>query len=85
MEQGQDQGQPPRIFLTSGLITIFLQACTGLITITVLKFFVIALPMFVLGTYIGSYFYGAIGEKLYKRIIYILLALLGAFIVYRAI
>jgi uncharacterized membrane protein YfcA len=68
-------------FLISGFIIIFLYSCMGIIATTVLQFFGISLPMFGLGTYIGSHFYGIIGERLYRKIIFILLLFLGAFII----
>ena len=71
--------------IISGPITIFFHACTGLVTGIVLKYFFISLPIFALGTYIGSHFYWTISEKSYKRIILILLNLLGFFIIYKTI
>lgn len=72
-------------FVISGLITILIQACTGLITMSVLTFFIISLPLFALGTYLGSYFYGTIREESYKKIISVLLAVLGFLVIYKAI
>lgn len=69
----------------SGPMTLLFHACAGLVTGTVLKYFFISLPIFALGTYIGSYLYGTISEKSYKKIILILLNLLGFFIIYKTI
>lgn len=69
-------------YTASGLVVVLLHALNGLTTIPVLWYFIISLPALVLGTYIGSFFYGRIGEKTYKRIMFVLLALLGAFLVY---
>jgi len=69
-------------YVASGLIVVFLHAMNGLTTIPVLWYFLISMPALVLGTYFGSFFYGRIGERAYKKIMFILLALLGAFLIY---
>jgi uncharacterized protein len=69
-------------YVASGLIVVFLHAMNGLTTIPVLWYFLISMPALVLGTYFGSFFYGRIGERTYKKIMFILLALLGAFLTY---
>jgi len=71
-------------FLVSGAIVVFFQALSGLTTIVVLRYFLISLPLLFLGTYTGSIFYGKIREEHYKKVILILLALLGGFMIYRA-
>lgn len=70
--------------LVSYVTAVFAQAVSGATTVTVLRFYVIALPALALGTYGGSYFYGKIGEEWYRRVMLILLACLGAFMLYRA-
>jgi uncharacterized membrane protein YfcA len=40
------------------------------------------MPALILGTYLGSFFYGRIGDRTYKKIMLILLALLGVFLIY---
>ncbi len=70
--------------LVSYVTAVFAQAVSGATTVTVLRFYVIALPALALGTYGGSYFYGKIGEEWYRRIMLILLAFLGSFMLYRA-
>lgn len=72
-------------FLVSGVMVVLFHAINGLTTLTVLYFFMVSLPMLILGTYVGSFFYGKIKEEDYKRIMFILLAFLGAFMIYRAI
>lgn len=72
-------------FMVSGVAVIFFHALSGLTTITVLRFFLVSLPLLFLGTYTGSFFYGKIKEKDYKRVMLILLAFLGGFMIYRAI
>ena len=72
-------------FLVSGVMVVVFHAINGFTTLTVLCFFVVSLPMLILGTYVGSFFYGKIKEEDYKRIMLILLGFLGAFMIYRAI
>ena len=71
-------------FLVSGAIVVFFQALSGLTTIVVLRYFLISLPLIFLGTYTGSIFYGKIQEEHYKKVMLILLAFLGGFMIYRA-
>jgi len=71
-------------FLVSGAIVIFFQALSGLTTGIVLRYFLISVPLILLGTYTGSIFYGKIREKHYKKVMLILLAFLGGFMIYRA-
>lgn len=68
----------------SGLTVVFFHAISGLTTLMVLRFFGIALPMLILGTYIGTLFYGIIKEDQYRKVILALIAFLGAFMIYRA-
>ena len=69
-------------YVASSLVVVLLHAMNGLTTIPVLWYFLISMPALVLGTYFGSFFYGRIGENRYKRIMLILLALLGVFLIY---
>jgi uncharacterized membrane protein YfcA len=70
--------------LISYVTAVLAQAVSGATTVTVLRYYVISLPALTLGTYGGSYFYGKISEEWYRRIMLILLACLGAFMLYRA-
>jgi uncharacterized membrane protein YfcA len=72
-------------YVASGLVVVVLHALNGLTTMPVLKYFLISMPALVLGTYIGSFFYGRIDEKTYKKVMFILLAFLGAFLIYGAL
>jgi uncharacterized membrane protein YfcA len=47
----------------------------------VLKYFGVSLPALFLGTYAGSLFYGRINDTQYKKIMFVLLGLLGVFMV----
>ncbi len=69
-------------YIISAPLAILIQAGAGLITFKVFKYYLISFPMFALGTYLGSYFYGIIKEQSYKKIIFILLGFTGVFIIY---
>lgn len=69
-------------FVASGLVVVIFHAMNGLTTILVFRYFLISLPALVVGTYVGSFFYGRIGENTYKKIMFLLLALLGTFLIY---
>jgi uncharacterized membrane protein YfcA len=72
-------------FAVSGGVVVFFQAVNGLTTLTVILYFLFSTPLLILGTYMGYFFYGKINEKGYKRVVLILLALLGIFMIYRTI
>jgi uncharacterized membrane protein YfcA len=71
-------------FIVSGLMVVLAHAVSGVTTVIVLRFFGISLPVLIVGTYVGAYFYGKIGEQWYKKVMFILLGLLGAFMIYKA-
>jgi uncharacterized membrane protein YfcA len=71
-------------FLISGLLVVFCHAMGGLTTSTVLLLYGFALPTLVLGTYLGSLLYGVIREEAYRKVIIVLLGLLGILMIYRA-
>ena len=72
-------------FFASGIIVIFFQAFSGLMTDMVLKYFLISLAPLMIGTYVGHFFYGRIQEETYRTFMLILLGLLGAFTLWKAI
>lgn len=72
-------------FVINGLLTVLVHALSGLTTALVLRYFVVSIPMLILGTGLGSFFYGKIGEESYRRIMMVLLAALGGFMLYRAV
>jgi uncharacterized membrane protein YfcA len=72
-------------FLISGITVVFLHAVNGLTTLPILKLFLVSVPAMILGTYAGSFVYGKVGEKDYRRIILLIIALLGVFQIYRAL
>lgn len=71
-------------FFFSGLAVVFSHAIGGVTTAVVIRYFIISIPLLIGGTYAGSFFYGRIEEEGYKRIILILLALLGAFMLVKS-
>ena len=71
-------------FVIAGLMVIFGHAITGITTAAVLRLFGISVPAMVLGTYVGSYFYGMIEEQWYRRMVLIFIALLGGLMIYKA-
>jgi uncharacterized membrane protein YfcA len=84
MEQGQDKGDTPGFLFFSGVTVVISHALSGLTSLAVLRYFTVALPLLITGTYVGSFFYGKVHEQGYRRIILILVALLGGFMMYRA-
>lgn len=68
-------------FVISGLMAVLAHALSGVTTLAVIRFYGVSLPVLILGTYVGSYFYGMIGEQWYRRVMFILLACLGSFII----
>jgi len=71
-------------FFVTGLLVVLSHALGGITTPVVIKYFIVSLPFLVLGTYAGSFFYGLIEEVNYRKIILILLALLGVFMICKA-
>ena len=71
-------------FILSSLMVVFAHAVSGMTTLVVLRIFGISLPILILGTYVGAYFYGMIGGEGYRRVMFILIAFLGAFMIYKA-
>jgi uncharacterized protein len=72
-------------FFVSGILVIFFQALGGLMTDTVLKYFLISLPPILIGTWAGHFFSGKVREETYRRFMLILLGFLGAFTIWKAI
>jgi len=72
-------------FLVSGFIVVLFQAASGFTTWAVMKLFILSLPAVIIGTLVGSHFYGMIREEGYRKILLILLGCLGTFTVYRAL
>lgn len=64
-------------FVLNGYVTAAVHACTGIITTTVLTYFVSTLFFVLLGTFAGSRISGRIHRRTYLRIVYLLLMGLG--------
>jgi uncharacterized membrane protein YfcA len=71
-------------YVISGAVVVLAHALNGLTTWPVLRFSGVALPWLLLGTYAGSRFYGFLGEDTYRRVVLVLLGLLGLFMIFRS-
>ncbi|MFZ0448378.1 MAG: sulfite exporter TauE/SafE family protein [Desulfatiglandaceae bacterium] len=72
------------IFFVSETLVVLFYTLNGFVTLPVLKYFGVSLPALFLGTYVGSLFYGRIDDVQYRKVMFGLLGLLGAFMIYRA-
>ena len=72
-------------FLASGFTVVLFHALSGLTTPVVLRYLMASIPFLLLGTYTGTLFYGKIKEEDYKRVVLVLLAFLGGFMIYQAL
>ena len=72
-------------YTASGLVVVLLHALNSLTTISVLRYLLVSVPAIVLGTCAGSFFYGRIDDRTYKKIMLVLLALLGVFLIYKVL
>lgn len=70
-------------FITFSTVAV-LHALSGVTTLPVLRFYGCALPLLLIGTYLGSLFYGRISENHYRKLMLLLLGLLGALMIYSA-
>lgn len=66
-------------FVISGLVVIVSQTVGGLMTEKVIIFFLASLPVLIFGTWIGSLLYGRVKDESYRRIMLVILGLLGLF------
>lgn len=64
-------------FLISGIVIVISQAMGGLVTESVLRYFLAALPPLLIGTWVGSLLYGRMKEKTYRKTLLIIMGLLG--------
>jgi uncharacterized membrane protein YfcA len=71
-------------FVFSGLMVVSGHAISGVTTWAVVRLYLGSLPALILGTYVGSYCYGMIGEQGYRKVMFILLAFLGAVMISKA-
>lgn len=68
-------------FFLSGLMVVGSHILAGITTVRVLKLYMAALPVLVLGTFVGMIFYGLLREEGYRKVILIVLALLGVMMI----
>jgi len=68
-------------FLSAGIIIIAMHAISGITTLLVLKYFFIFLPALLLGIFLGHHFYEKIDKKVFNKIIYGILFILGSVLV----
>ncbi len=71
-------------FVLSGLVVVSVHAATGLTTGSVLKLYALSLPVLLAGTFLGSMLYGRLPEEQYRKLMLVLLGLLGIFLLLRA-
>ncbi len=64
-------------FLLSGIMLITMHGFHGLITVEVLHYFVLTLPVLILGVVAGSFVYERINQDVFKKIVFILLIVLA--------
>jgi uncharacterized membrane protein YfcA len=78
------KGSLQGMFFVIGAIVVFFYTLNGLITTAVLKYFGVSFPAILLGTFVGALSYGKISDVQYKKLMFILVGLLGAFMICRA-
>jgi uncharacterized membrane protein YfcA len=72
-------------FCASSVIVVLGHALSGVTNLMVLRYYVVSLPLLILGIHSGSYFYGMIAEELYKRMLFGILGVLGLFMISKAV
>lgn len=68
-------------FIITGIVVVIFQAIGGLVTERVLWYSLVSLPLLLVGTWAGSLLYGRMEEDTYRRILLILIGLLGLFMI----
>lgn len=64
-------------FFIVGILIVALQAVSGAITANVIRYFLVAIIPITAGTYAGNAFGGKLPESVYRRVVFLLLALMG--------
>ena len=72
-------------FIASGLLIGVFHAASGLTTAKVLLNFTVCVPTLLAGTWVGSRMYGRFREEGYRRVMLVLLGVLGVFTLVRAL
>ena len=67
-------------FLVSGLMVFVGHTASGLVTGEILRSFLFAIPVIVAGAFAGSYFFSNTSQKLFRKIIYTLIIIMGILI-----
>jgi uncharacterized membrane protein YfcA len=70
-------------FVISGIVVIIFQTIGGLVTSIVLWYFLTALPLLLLGTWVGSFLYERIREETYRSVLLVLMGLLGLLMLFK--
>jgi len=70
-------------FIISGILVVLSQSMAGLVTRQVLFYFLIALPLLLIGVWLGSFLSRRIREETFRKIILIMMGLLGLFIIFK--
>jgi uncharacterized membrane protein YfcA len=71
-------------FLCAGLLASGAHLMAGLTTFTVAKYYAVTLPFVLLGVWVGSRFYQQINHKLYLKIVFCCLAIMGLVLTFSA-
>jgi len=71
-------------FLISGFLIVLVQGANGLITAEALHYFYLSILPIVAGTWMGHFFGGKIPEALYRKVVFVMLILLGLFTIWKA-
>ncbi len=71
-------------FLVSGTMVITFHAINGLTTRQVVTSFLFAAPLLLAGLTVGNYFYRRLGDSSYRRLLILVLGVLGAVMLVRA-
>jgi uncharacterized membrane protein YfcA len=72
------------MFFVADMIVVLFYIINGFITPVVLKYFGVSFPALLFGTFVGSLFYGRINDIQYRKVMFVLLGLLGSFMICRA-
>ena len=71
------------MFFVLDLIVVLFYLMNGFVTPVVLKYFGVSFPALLCGTLVGALFYGRINDVQYRKVMFVLLGLLGALMIFR--
>ncbi|MFW5771669.1 MAG: sulfite exporter TauE/SafE family protein [Spirochaetota bacterium] len=69
-------------FLLSGIMLITMHGLHGLITVEVLHYFLLMIPVLIMGVVVGSFVYERINQDIFKKIVFILLIVLAVVLLF---